>query len=250
MILLMDIGNTTVAIHEVNPETEEITCSYKLPTDIKEDYIRLITEVKSAFAISECLICSVVPAVTDLVYEAVKSIYGISAMILNRDDISMPISVDEPYKVGMDRLVDAFYAYASEKLPAVTVDLGTATTIGVITKEDGFIGGSISAGVGTSLQAISQKGAQLFSVALETPKSPIGKNTQACLQIGAVCGAAAMIDGMVTLIEKELKKEVTLFITGGYAGLLGEHLLHPHTVTEDLLVRGMLLLYKKRVNKN
>lgn len=245
MILLIDIGNTTVSVYEVKSKTNDVVRHYRFPTKAELDYVMLFQEQKGKEPPKDCVVCSVVPTVTDAVCDAIQLIYEIKPWTIGRDDIPMPVTVSEPDKVGMDRLMDAYFAYKNVKLPAVTVDLGTATTFGLVTAEDGFLGGSISAGVMTSLQAISNKGAQLFSVDLSRPTSAIGKNTAECLNIGAVCGAAAMVDGMINLIENEIKSEVSLVITGGYAEYLESFIQHPHIVEPDMLEKSMWLLYKK-----
>ena len=245
MELLIDIGNTTVAVYEADKSLGTIGRCYRLPTNPNEDYSALMSRKRENGQAESCIICSVVPEITGKVSNAVTEVYGIEPVILRRENIPMPVTVDEPDKVGMDRLVDAYYAYSEGCLPAVTVDLGTATTIGVVTVEDGFIGGSISAGVGTGLHAIGNKGAQLFSTDITLPKSPIGKNTAECLNIGAVCGAAAMIDGMMGLIENETGCEMSLIITGGYASYVGKYVRHVHRIEENMLAKSLLLLSKE-----
>ena len=244
MVLLIDIGNTTVVVHEADIEEDILGNHYKSATDTNENYSKFFKDMRSGNKVDGCLICSVVPEVTDKVSVAVKEVYGIEAKTLNREDIPMNINVDEPHKVGMDRLADAYYAFHENRLPAVTVDMGTATTINVVT-EDGFMGGSISAGLETSLKAIGKRGAQLFSVEPSIPNSVIGKNTAQCLNIGAVCGTAALIDGLTGYIEKELNESVTLYVTGGNVKYLEAYINHEHITEDEMLAKGMLLLCKR-----
>lgn len=241
MLLLIDIGNTTVAIKEIDKDGDFVG-SFRFPTCESEDYASLFRRIDLLEKVNACLISSVVPSVSELVFEAVRCVFDIKPRLLKREDIPMPVRVDEPQKVGMDRLVEAYYVYKNYSLPAVTVDLGTATTLGVITAE-GFIGGSISAGINTSLDAIGNKGAQLFTVEPFAPTSVIGKNTSECLNIGAVCGAAAMVDGMVNLISKELGARVTVVITGGNSGLVKNLLSTEVVFDENLIFNGLKELY-------
>lgn len=237
MVLLIDIGNTTVAIRGIDV-TGNYTETYKMPTGISEDYISLLGDLNLMSEVESCIISSVVPLVSECVFEAFKKVFGIEPRVLKRADIKMPVLVDEPEKVGMDRLVEAYYVYRNYKLPAVTVDMGTATTIGVVTK-DGFVGGSISSGIETSLNAIGSKGAQLFKVDPYVPKSVIGKNTAECLNIGAVYGAASMVDGMIKQISKELGTDVSVVITGGNSGLIRDILNTDVVYDENLIFNGL-----------
>ena len=248
MTLLIDIGNTTVAVYEADIETGEIKRRYKADTGITEDFTDLFKDNRVNDSIDGCIICSVVPAITDAVCQAVEAEYNIRPHLLHYKDIPMKVNVDEPEKVGMDRLVDAYYVYSLAELPAVTVDLGTATTIGVIT-EEGFCGGSISAGVETAMQAIGNRGAQLFCVEPSIPTGVIGKNTMQCLNIGAVCGSAALVDGMTRYIEEEIGHEARLYVTGGNVEFLEKYIRHPHNIEKDLLAKGMILLCKNIFGK-
>lgn len=274
MVLLIDIGNTTVGIRVMSDDGGDWIGSYRFPTGESEDYVSLFSGLALSDVIGgsasahgcahdcdcdgasshacdcanaricdcSCVISSVVPSVSVLVSAAVSSVFGIEPRLLKKSDISMPVVVDEPEKVGMDRLVEAYYIYKNCPLPAVTVDMGTATTIGVVT-EEGFIGGSISAGVMTSLDAIGGKGAQLFKVEPYAPSSVIGKNTTECLNIGAVYGAAAMVDGLIKQISYELGADVTSVITGGNSGLIRNLLSREIVFDEDLIFNGLREIY-------
>lgn len=254
MVLLIDIGNTTVGIRAMSDDSGDWLGSYRFPTGESEDYVSLFSglalpddiggsaSARICACVCDCVISSVVPSVSVLVIEALSNVFGIEPRLLKKSDINMPVVVDEPEKVGMDRLVEAYYVYKNCPLPAATVDMGTATTIGVVT-EEGFIGGSISAGVMTSLDAIGGKGAQLFKVEPYAPSSVIGKNTTECLNIGAVYGAATMVDGLIKQISYELGAEVTSVITGGNSGLIRNLLSREVVFDEDLIFNGLREIY-------
>lgn len=132
---------------------------------------------------------------------------------------------------------------------AVTVDLGTATTFNVIDEGGVFRGGAIAVGMATGLKALAAKTAQLPELRLDTVDSAIGKNTEACMESGAVIGAAAMIDGLVARIEQELGKPVTLVLTGGMARYAEPFCTHPHIYDPQLLAKGLMLLYEWNVER-
>ena len=64
------------------------------------------------------------------------------------------------------------------------------------------------------------------------------------MESGAVIGGAAMIDGLVARVERELGRPVTLVLTGGMARYAEPHVLHPHTYEPHLLAKGLLMLYE------
>jgi len=147
--------------------------------------------------------------------------------------------------LGHDRIVDAAWAAAHVKLPAVTVDMGTATTFNVIDEGGIFLGGMISAGIRTGLWGLNQRTAALPIPKERQPSSLIGKKTVDCLLSGAYNGSAAMIDGLVSRVEEELGKPVTLVMTGGHAITVKDLCRHEVVYEPNLLMKGLALLFEK-----
>lgn len=229
MLLAIDIGNTTVCIGGTKKSGKDdysVSFTARLATDprLSENaYLAQITSLLSESGISpDCLsgavISSVVPALNESICGCARALTGKEPLVItNQSDLGISIALAEPEKAGRDRLVDAAWAAARYPLPAVTVDMGTATTFSIVDENRVFLGGLICAGVATGLNALTDKAAQLEPVRLETPEHLIGRNTTQCLCAGAVAGAAAMVDGLVQRIEEELGKPATLLITGGTA---------------------------------
>lgn len=108
------------------------------------------------------IVCSVVPGLTTPLADACRRLTGKEALIVSCTlDTGLTFRVDEPGRVGRDRIADAAAAAALYPLPCMTVDLGTATTYNVISADRAFLGGFIVPGVQTSLRAISAGTAQL-----------------------------------------------------------------------------------------
>ena len=129
-------------------------------------------------------------------------------------------------------------------MPAVTADLGTATTLNLVLPGKIFAGGIICAGLQTCLNALHQRAAQLPQLELEIPERIVGKNTAECMLSGAVAGTAAMIDGLVASIEEELGTPVTLLLTGGGGKYVTHLLRHEHVFDPDMTRKGLALLYQ------
>lgn len=77
------------------------------------------------------------------------------------------IRIDNPAQLGADFVAAAIGAMDRYPLPAIIVDLGTATKISVVDRSRTFIGGSIMPGVKVSLDALSNRAAQLPHISLE-----------------------------------------------------------------------------------
>ena len=160
-------------------------------------------------------------------------------------DTGLSFQVDEPAKVGRDRIADAAAAAAHYPLSCMTVDLGTATTYNVISAQRAFLGGFIVPGVQTSLRAISAGTAQLPPIAPEPPEHLIGANTVAALNNGAMFGTAAQLDGLADRVETELGQPLTVVATGGLAPYIMPCCRRSITYDADLLFKGLALIWEK-----
>lgn len=160
-------------------------------------------------------------------------------------DTGLTFAIDAPERLGQDRIADAAAAAAGYPLPCMTVDLGTATTYNVIDAQRRFLGGFIVPGVLTSLRAISARTAQLPPIAPEAPARLIGKNTEECLNSGAVYGTAAMLEGLADRVEAELGAPLTVVATGGLARGIIPCCRRDILFDGDLLFKGLAVLYRR-----
>lgn len=252
MLLAVDIGNTNICIGILEQDTVRFTARMVTrPRCTADEYTaelkfllrRLNVDASQAEGV---IVCSVVPGLTHPLAEACQRLTGHSAMLVSVGlDTGLTMDVDEPQRVGQDRLADAAAAAAHYPLPCMTVDLGTATTYNVIGTGGVFLGGFIVPGVQTSLRAISAGTAQLPPIAPETPGQLIGKNTVACLNNGAMFGTAAMLDGLADRVEQDLGQPLTVVATGGLAPYIMPCCKRKIHYDADLLFHGLALLYEK-----
>lgn len=259
MILTIDIGNTTVSLGGLERDPEQgYTVHFcgkidTVPAWKTTDYLReirwLLKKKKCDPSVFEgAVLSSVVPCLIAPLSSCVRIITGKPPVLITKDSrTGLTMQVPDPSQVGLDRLVDAAWVANQFPLPAVTVDMGTATTFNVLDEDRRFLGGIIAPGLDTSLSALSDRAAQLPNVDLDTPDYVIGRNTQECMLSGAVVGMAAMVDGMVSRIESELGKPVTLVITGGLARYVEQLCSHPHVYDPHLLSKGLALLYEQNL---
>jgi type III pantothenate kinase len=172
------------------------------------------------------------------------------------------ILMDNPATVGSDMIVCAVAALEQYKPPVMIVDMGTATTISVVDKNRNYIGGCIMPGVNVSLEAISNKTAQLPHISLEKPKSAIGKNTIDCMRSGVLYGNAAMIEGcierndnmkfasdIVERMEEEIGQKANVVVTGGLGKNIAALCKRQFDYDPELLIKGMYIIYKKNSQK-
>ena len=82
-------------------------------------------------------------------------------------------------------------------------------------------------------------------VTIEAPQKCICSNTSDCMQSGAVYGNASMLDGMIDRFEAELGRKCSLVATGGIAAKIVPHCRHKIVYDENLLLRGLGIIYRK-----
>ena len=154
-----------------------------------------------------------------------------SVRILSERDIRMPAEVDEPEKVGLDRLCNALAAtcLAKRNEPVLIVDIGSAVTFDVVSGDGRFLGGAIMPGFRASafaLQKISYCLPVVEADDLRFPAYP-GRNTVAAIEAGLFWGMVGAIRQFLAFAQ-EGHEHALLLLTGGDAFPVLEALLNPN----------------------
>ena len=156
------------------------------------------------------------------------------------------IRMDFQTQMGADIVADAVAALEKFTAPIVTIDMGTATTIGVISHDRTYEGGLLLPGVNVSLEALSRRAAQLPAISLQHPKTLIGKNTEDCMRSGIIYGTAGMLDGVLDRIREEFPgKTVNVVATGGSAPVIVKYCRNKIVYDKYLLMDGLWAIYQK-----
>ena len=249
MILAVDIGNTNIVFTRM--DGRNVKESFRLATNAPHCAEDVIAALRPWFADKTAsweavLVTSVVPAVTEFVRDAAKTLTGLTPLVHGENlGSDLTVKLDDPSEIGSDLVVAAVAALELEAPPLIIFDMGTATTISVLDREGSFLGGAIVPGVVLSLSALSGNTAQLPAVMLEAPEHCIGTNTVDCMRSGILYGSAACLDGMIDRIWEELGYETAVIATGGLAHAVVPHCFHEITVNDTLLLHGLRLIYEK-----
>lgn len=250
MILAVDVGNTNTVLGIL--DGEKLVSSGRLATIIYEtedDYamkLHSFLQLNNIDKIDGAIISSVVPALNRTLTKAIKKVAKVDALIVGPGiKTGLNIKIDNPAELGADLVVGAVASINKYPCPQVIFDLGTATTATVIDKNKTYLGGLLLCGVKTAINAISSGTAQLPQVDITAPDKVICSNTIDCMRSGAVYGNAAMLDGLVKRIEKELGEKVTVVVTGGLGKTISSECETDVIYDEDLLIDGLRLIYEK-----
>ncbi len=251
MLLALDIGNsqTSYGIFE-NKKLLYHWRSESKPTRTADEYAAFLFPLLQNANLLKgpwegIAICSVVPPV-EQVFEVFCKQYLKMTPFKVRHEARLPftLNVDMPQEVGADRIANTAYAVSHLNLPAIVVDLGTATTLDVITANKTYEGGAILPGIRMGFDSLSSKTSLLPMVDVGFPSSPIGKNTATCIQSGILFGYIDAIDGLVQRTEKQLGSKCDIALTGGLSELLSKHLKSKHRLLPNLTLEGIEILFQ------
>lgn len=259
MILAIDMGNTNIVIGCV--DDNGVLFEERLSTDFSKTELEYAIGFKTVLElynidshdIKGAIMSSVVPQLSNIIKAAVEKTIGISPLIVGPGiKTGLNILMDQPRQVGSDQIVDAVAALKVYGAPAIIIDMGTATTMSVVDENENYIGGVILPGIRVSVDSLVSRTAQLPRIALDAPKSVMGKNTIDCMKSGVIYGNASCLDGMIDrMIEAngfdKNGNDVTVVATGGLSEVIIPHCRHDIKVDPGLLLKGLRIIYDKNV---
>jgi type III pantothenate kinase len=164
---------------------------------------------------------------------------------IGREHLPLAVDVDEPARVGIDRLAAAAAAAAAKDAarPAVVIDCGTATTVDVVSREGSFLGGAILPGPELLSRALAEGTSRLPAVAEldggAVPTMP-GRSTQAAIAAGIGFGMRGAVSRLIAEATSALGAPPQLFLTGGSRGIVRDAV--PDAIEiPDLVLHGIAL---------
>lgn len=247
MLLLADIGNSETLLG-ARSSGGEIERRWRLRTDPRStpDEIGVLlrqwveTLPGGASALEAFCAASVVPNFTQVLADAAERHLGIALREFRWvPELGIGLRVDEPDRVGADRVANALGAHLGYPGPAIVVDFGTATTFDVVSADGDFLGGAIAAGIEAAAASLFGRTALLPRIATGFPDSVIGRTTVENLQIGLYHGATLLVDGLVERMRAEWEAAARVIATGGLAARLGPHCATVDVVDPDLTLKGI-----------
>ena len=252
MLLAIDIGNTHTVIGIFEGKTLEghwrINSDHTRTVDECGLLLRQILSSKDVQLeeIVGAIIASVVPPLTSIYSEMVKQYVQRDPVVVHSDlNVGIQIGCAEPKRVGADRIANAVGAFEKYGGPTVVVDLGTATTFDVITREGVYLGGVIAPGMETSAAQLFHDTAQLPRVEFMKPKGVIGRNTEDSLRAGIFYSTVGQIDEIVRRIQKELGQHINVIATGGLAELVAGDTNTIEVVEPFLTLEGLRIIFNR-----
>lgn len=253
MLIAVNAGNSHVLLGGYEEDEQVFAASIATePKWTRDDYACKLQQVFGLYSVPAgrirgAVVSSVVPSMVTVLEDALR-LLGVSDVIEVSSGVKTGLNIrsEQPRQVGSDRVAGAVAARAKGKLPCVVVCLGTATTFTVLDQSGALVGSAITAGVRLSLSALREQAAQLPAVAIEARDEGIlARNTVDAMRVGAVYGAAAMVDGMVGRFAETLGQTPHVVVTGDIAPLVTRYMRVPFEYDQSLVLDGLHLIWKR-----
>ncbi len=170
---------------------------------------------------------------------------------LTNDMLPIEVRVEQPERVGTDRLVAALAADARRTAgqAAIVIDAGSAITVDLVSADGAFEGGAIVPGFAMMATALAQQTDQLPLIEpidwLQAPPV-VGKSTEQAIRSGLFWSHVGAVRELVGRISNELDHTPELFVAGGDAETIAEFLEPAAQVVPHLVFQGMLIAYRSR----
>ncbi|MBQ3669895.1 MAG: type III pantothenate kinase [Treponema sp.] len=246
MILTLDVGNSTMTggIFDGN----KLVLQFRQTTDKNSTSDEIGIFLRSVLrengidwkCIKDICCCSVVPPINYSLSSALLKYFGCEPLFIQSGiRTGLKLKYANPKEIGADRIAAAIGA--STRHPGtnlIVVDMGTATTIDVVTKDKEYLGGAILAGLKISVQALASGTSKLPTVEIVKANKVCGQSTIEAIQSGIYFGNAGAIKEFLHLYEKQIFGGEKPYIvgTGGFARTFESYGLFDEIVPELVLL--------------
>ncbi|MBF0201845.1 MAG: type III pantothenate kinase [Desulfamplus sp.] len=251
MLLVVDVGNTNTVIGVFKDDILVRDWRIRTIRDTTADEFNILAKALfkdkgiSIADITKVVISSVVPPAVPILDRFCERYLGQKPLWVYPASVRhlMPILYNNPAEVGADRIVNGIAAYEKYRQSLIVIDFGTATTFDAISEKGEYLGGAIVPGVMISSEALFQRASRLPRVELfMPPETVIGKDTIDSIKSGLMHGNAAMVDGMVARMKKEMSTDPRVIATGGLAPLIAGLSTTIESVEGSLTLEGLKII--------
>lgn len=251
-VLAIDIGNTRVGL--AVSDASGLHDTRQVDLDKPQSWKAALLETWQAADPGKqrvVAVAGVVPAATRSVCELVSEVCGAQPLLIGDDiPLPMPVDLDNPDEVGVDRICSAAAAHDRIQAACAVASFGSAITVDCVSADGRFLGGAILPGLDLALRALHDHTAALPRVRPGKPVGPYGRNTHDAIVNGVVFGAVGALREIVERFATELQAWPQLVITGGHADLIAGQTNFIDAVVPDLCLLGVALAYRRAAEQS
>ena len=247
MLLVMDVGNSHIHTgvfdgDELINQTRYATSSADSTSDQIGVFLRQVLRENGIDpdSITGCAISSVVPHLNYSLGSSIIKYFNQKPFFVNLNlKLNLNMDAVEAHQVGADRLASCIGALRDHPNKNIVVmDLGTATTVDVVTKDRKYLSGCIFPGLKLSLNALCQGAAQLSSITITKPDVAIGYDTDTNIRSGLYFSHLGALKEIKSRVIEELGEDVYTIATGGFASLFKDDGIFDE-ISPDLILQGI-----------
>ncbi|MBQ7887340.1 MAG: type III pantothenate kinase [Clostridia bacterium] len=253
MIFVMDIGNTNIkaAVFDGKTLLKRWRCVTE-PSMTSDQYGIIMADLfryhgLDMKAIEGIMISSVVPTINFTIEHMCGDYFGMEPRFLVPGmKTGLNIKYENPRELGSDRIANAVAVSTLYGGPSIFIDFGTATTYGVVSERNEFLGGAIGPGLRMMNRAIASGTAKLPSIELVMPQKVIGRTTVANIQSGILFGYIGSVEKIVSGMKAEIGcLDAKVIATGGMAHMVKNNSNVIDVINPDLTLTGLRIIYEK-----
>lgn len=250
MVIVFDVGNTNIKVGAFSNNV--LVASWRMATDLNrtaDEYGAMLSSLMVASNIERtftgAIISSVIPQLNYTISHMVEYFFKLTPLFVSSGiKTGLNIKYENAKELGSDRIISCVAALKKYGAPFVLIDFGTATTFNVVDNKGDFLGGCISLGIKTTMEALAASTARLPRVELIKPDSVIGRNTIKNIQSGLLYGAMGQVVYIIEQIKAELGyKDIKIIATGGISQLFTRDKIIDK-VDRELSLEGLNYLYQ------
>lgn len=254
MIICIDIGNTNTSIGVF--KGSDLIHHWRIYSDkdrtSDELWIILTTFLSSSNLASKgvkgVVIESVVPPITPVFVATVRKYFRLEPLVVNHENIGIPVLYKNPSEVGADRIVNALSASTFYGCPCIIVDFGTAITFDAVSENREYLGGCIFPGLEISLDALFHRTAKLPKIDIEKMEKVIGETTMESIKSGVYFGFSGVVKEIVSKMKERIGRKTKVIGTGGY-GSIFKGIGCIDIFDPDLTLKGLKIIYDRSIEK-
>jgi len=237
MILVIDIGNTSIKIASVS--NNEV---FHVVRTCENNFIKDTTNLLIKYPqIKDAALCQVGHFNTSLL----KHLQSILDVFIIDYKIKLPFkNLYKSHTLGNDRiaLVSGAVSQLEKGEDALIIDAGTCVTYDYLDKELNYHGGAISPGLRLRYESLHNFTANLPLLTAQPIDNFVGNSTKASIHSGVINGLSQEIKGCIKQYRKK-NKDIRVFITGGDAEVLSTQLKSRFFATPFLMLHGIYYLF-------
>ena len=246
MILSIDVGNSVTNFGIF--DGDELSLQFRRNTNLNSSSDEIGIFLRSVLRengfdwkdISRVGCCSVVPTANHSIAVACKKYLNQEPLFVQAGvKTGLKLKYSNTKEIGSDLIAAAVGAVRlCPQKDLLIVDMGTATTVEIVTKDREFLGGAIMPGLKISVDALSAATASLPLVEIAKPAHISGGSTTEAIQGGLYYGTAGAIKELCYLYQKNVFKGEKPFVigTGGFSSFYSDYKLFDKIVPELVLL--------------